>query len=211
MMKRIIIFLIVFFNFILLSHLNCQNFGGGFYAGLAATQISGDRLAGFNKPGLNAGIFTNLTLNEKLKVQLELSYIQKGSRDNANPDKGDFESYLLRLNYVEIPFLLNYRVNKSLSFEAGPYFSYLLGFSEKDFYGDIPGSRDFYNYDFGVTGGMHFIINENINAVFRGANSIIPVREHKGGGTYRLNRGQYNSVVSLSLYYIFKSRNEQTN
>lgn len=210
-MNRTSIFLILIINFTLISQLNCQNFGGGFYGGIAASQISGDRLAGFNKPGIDAGIFTNLTLNEKLKVQLELSYIQKGSRDNANPDKGDYESYLLRLNYIEIPILFNYRVNKSFSFEAGPYFSYLLGFSEKDFYGDIAGSRDFYDYDSGIVGGMHYIINDNINAVFRVSNSVLPVREHKGGGTYRLNRGQYNSVVSLTLHYIFKSRNEQAN
>lgn len=209
-MKRILILFIVFSCFTLSNKLNSQNFGGGMYGGIATSQISGDRLAGFNKPGINVGIFTNYSFNESLKLQLELSFIQKGSRDNANPDKGDYESYLLRLNYIEIPVLMNYKVNKFFSFEAGPYVAYLLGFSENDFYGEIPGSKAFNKYDLGITGSMHYIINENLDAVFRVSNSLLPVRDHKGGGTYRLNRGQYNSVVSLGLHYIFRSRNEQT-
>ncbi len=209
-MNRGGILLIVILFFILPNKLSSQNFGGGMYGGIAASQISGDALAGFNKPGINVGIFTNYSFNESLKLQLELSFIQKGSRDNANPDKGDYESYLLRLNYIEIPVLMNYKINKFFSFEAGPYVSYLLGSSEEDFYGEIPGSRDFNKYDLGISGGMHYTINENLDAVFRVSNSILPVRDHKGGGIYRLNRGQYNSVVSLGLHYVIRIINEQT-
>jgi hypothetical protein len=34
--------------------------------------------------------------------------------------------------------------------------------------------------------------------------SLLPVRDHDGGATYRLNRGQYNTVIALSFLYNLK-------
>jgi len=205
--KRQIIFLSILMCCAVNSY--AQQFGGGFFAGIAASQVSGDRLSGFNKPGPHLGLFTFYNLSATSSLQLELSFIQKGSRDNAHPDKYDFESYLLRLNYVEMPLYFRLKAAKSFYLEAGPYFGYLMGYREQDQYGDMPGQIEFEKADVGVAGGIHYIVNDNINVVFRGSNSVLPVREHKGGGSYRLNRGQYNSVISLTIHYFFRSESEQ--
>jgi hypothetical protein len=152
-MTKISINIILLSIFLLFSlNIKSQNFGGGCFAGIVASQISGDDLSGFNKPGFNGGIFTNLKINEKLKLQLELSYIQKGSRDNAYPDKGDYESYLLRLNYVEMYLNFKFKLNKFFAFDAGPCIAYLFSHSEKYQYGELPLSVPFKKTDTGLTG-----------------------------------------------------------
>ncbi|HRS53508.1 MAG TPA: outer membrane beta-barrel protein [Bacteroidales bacterium] len=192
------------------SNTQAQKFGGGGYFGVVASQISGDQLAGFNKAGLDLGFFTNLTSNnKKISLQLELAYLQKGSRDNANPDKGDYVSYLLRLNYAEISLLARYNASNIFSFEAGPAIGYLFNVVERDQYGELPNTNLFKKSDLNIIGGIHYNVNQNIKIVFRAANSLLPVRKHKGGGTYRLNKGQYNSLLSLTLHYTFKIKSEQ--
>ena len=59
-----------------------QSFDGGLLAGLTTSQISGDNLGGFNKLGFAIGIFTQRNISEKSKLRFELSYFQKGSKNN---------------------------------------------------------------------------------------------------------------------------------
>src|SRR5688500_8078379 len=72
----------------------------GFMGGIATSQVHGDNFSGFDKAGFVAGGFAKKQLNEKWDVKFEILYIQKGSRDLAHPDKDDYISYQLRLNYA---------------------------------------------------------------------------------------------------------------
>ena len=58
-----------------------SRFYGGVRVGFTASQISGDDLAGFHKVGAAAGLFINHTIipSGKLKMQLELDFMMKGS------------------------------------------------------------------------------------------------------------------------------------
>ena len=63
------------------SNIKGQEFGGGVSLGASTSQVAGDRLGGFNKIGLLAGVFTNIKIKEKLAFQFEIIFIQKGSRN----------------------------------------------------------------------------------------------------------------------------------
>ena len=111
-----ILFLLVFSFPVFLQ---AQGFRAGVLTGVTASQISGDQLGGFDKAGLMIGGMVSTRLGKKLDLAMEILYIQKGSKKNPKPDIGDYTSYLLRLNYFEVPLMLQWHYSKRFTFEGG--------------------------------------------------------------------------------------------
>ncbi len=107
---------------------DAQMFRGGLQLGLTASEVSGDDAGGPDKLGWFASVYTNRDISPFSRLQLELMYIQKGSRvyydpwddihgnpgngfgikqDNdfdPDPDPDDgYRDYRFNLHYVEIP------------------------------------------------------------------------------------------------------------
>lgn len=196
-MKALVTGLLVFFCTIVLQ---AQEFNAGLKGGLSATQISGDQLSGFDKAGLYAGAFVNLYLWPNACLQMEMSFIQKGSRKNPDPDKNDFTEYRLNLDYIEVPLIYRVDYNERFSIEAGMALAALLH-SREEAYPPLAPTPAFNKQDFSVLGGGYFHFADRMYINLRYQSSILPVREHRSGATYRLNQGQYNSVVVFSFHY----------
>jgi hypothetical protein len=181
-----------------------QHFNGGLFGGLVASQISGDRLAGFDKPGLYTGAFVSYNLNPEQSLQMELSFIQKGSRKTPNMDIGDYTSYKLNMNYLEIPVWYRYKPLERIGLEASLSWAYLFNYSEKDENGDIPmppGVPEFKKYDVSAGAGIFYNVNRKLSMHLRITHSVLPVRPHAGGAVYRLNFGQYHHALMFTLHY----------
>ncbi len=125
-----------------IQRLEAQMFRGGMHAGLTASEVSGDDAGGPDKLGWFASVFTNRDISEFSRLQLELTYIQKGSRvykepwddihgngnlgfglkndnDDEPPDPDDgYRDYRFNLHYVEIPvfFIFDFSSITGLSF-----------------------------------------------------------------------------------------------
>ncbi|MCF8296535.1 MAG: PorT family protein [Saprospiraceae bacterium] len=199
------IFLLIIFIFLAIAGFS-QGFKGGLIAGLSASQISGDNLSGYNKAGIYAGGFVKLKLKEKFGFQMELAYIQKGSKKNANPDKGDYKSYKLSLQYVEMPFIFQYYFRPKLTFEGGLFYGVFINSKEQDEYGVISVGTNYPKFKKGEFGGqisVAYNITDKWTVNLRLSNSFLKVREHAGGGTYHLNKGQYNDLLMFSFRYQF--------
>ncbi len=179
----------------------CQ-FNFGVIGGFNGSQVSGDDLGGFNKFGGFGGIYTNIDASDNLNIEMEMVYTQKGSRKQARPNKFDFNSYLLQLNYIEVPLLFNFKV-KGLGIEIGPSVATLLSFKEADQNGVFVSTRNFFKTEASFNAGVQYSFNKNLKGVFRFTNSVIPIRKHASGATYRLNLGQYNTVLTIMLKYSF--------
>ena len=190
-----------------LAYTHAQKFSAGLIAGIAATQLSGDDLGGFDKAGLVAGGMVHTQVSERVYMAMEILYFQKGSRKNADPENADYTSYLCKLNYFEVPILVQYKSLKRFTFEAGPTFGALLSSYEEDEYGEIPDRREFNSFELGLAGGMKVQFAKDFNFIMRYGQSIMPVRDHVSGETYYFNRGQYNSTVLIAFQYTFRSRN----
>lgn len=188
--------------------LPAQHFKAGLIGGVSATQISGDRLAGYHKAGIVAGGMVSAELSKKFDLAMEILYFQKGSRKNSDPENFDFTEYRLRLNYFEVPLLLQWKYTKRFTFEAGPAFGALLSEREEDEIGDIPNRRPFKKFEFGIAGGMKVNFAQTFSFTARIESSVLPVRDHVSGETYRLNRGQYNAALFFGIQYTFKKNNE---
>jgi hypothetical protein len=200
-MKKLMLICVVVF---LSSEISlAQVFHGGVKGGVGASQVSGDRLAGFDKAGLFGGLFAGISLSDHSEIHLEMLYVQKGSRQNAKPDKGIYSSYVLRLNYIELPLMYTWRGNDYFELEGGLSYGYLMKNTdvEWDENGLLPATNPFRKYEISIQLGMNYILNDQMKVNFRLNNSLLPIREHAGGATYLLNLGQYNTLLMLGLRY----------
>ena len=176
-----------------------QTFGGGFFGGLSASQLDGDRSEGYHKAGLSFGIYTNVKFNKYVDAQLELRYVQKGSK--AVNEDGSL-LYLSKLNYVEFPIFLKYRFLNKFSANIGVATGYLQKSTEdKDGIGDEPADPPFNEFEFSGLAGVEYEIIENLFFNIRFNYSILPIRDHPGDQVYFFDRGQYNNVLTFAVYY----------
>ena len=88
------------------TDVQAQRFSAGLVAGLNASQIDGDELAGFDKVGLTGGIKTTMEFESVWRMNMEFLYSERGSRpDIFNPEYDpDIE---ISLKYIEIPVYIS--------------------------------------------------------------------------------------------------------
>jgi hypothetical protein len=204
---------ILFVCIVTLNTALAQRFRSGIKAGISTSQVSGDNLSGFHKAGLMAGALIQRDVTEKLSYQIEMIYIQKGSRKATKPDEGDNFFFLMKLNYLEVPLLLQYRKDRFI-YEAGLMFGRLIHSSvenESGLYPSLhPESRPFYKEELSAGIGISYPLYNKIFMNWRITNSILPVRNHQGNATYRFNRGQYNTVMQFTFNYYIEGKPKQS-
>ena len=169
--------------------------------GLAATQIDGDNLGGYNKPGIRGGGWVNTSISENLVMQLELEFIQKGSKISQNELKNQ-RYYHARLNYIQVGVLAKTPLLTRLNGEAGIAGSYLVtSLEDKDGGGFLEAEPPFDLFEFSGLVGLNYELNERFTINVRLNYSLLPVRAHPGQQVYWLDRGQFNNAMLFSLYY----------
>jgi len=127
-MRKTLLILTVFCFFTFTTLLvNAQFFRAGLNLGVNGSQITGDNMMGFDKGGLNSGIFIEhkLISNEKASLRLNINYSQKGSRriiDQYIHTAGKWDLY--RADYLEVPVTFNYHVYKQWGVMGGLAFGF---------------------------------------------------------------------------------------
>lgn len=196
-------FKLIIISFITIVSLSVysQDFNGGVLGGINATQVFGDNYSGPNKAGLYLGVYVNRYFSKRSSIQLELDYIQKGSRKNPDGSTGDYDTYLLRLNYIELPVLYKYDFAEKGTLETGLSLGVLVhSYEEANGSTEVSGD-DFSSVDFSFNLGFYYTIVKNLRINIRFSNSILPIRPHANGQTYRWNQGQYNQGIAFILHY----------
>jgi hypothetical protein len=192
--------------FISLSVHAQQRFTAGLKAGLSTSQVAGDTYGGFHKAGFDGGIFITGQLNEKWTAQMEMIFIQKGSRHNGDPENGDYTYYYLGLNYAEVPLMFQYH-QKKFVFEAGPAFGYLISNEEYNQNGPSVYPHPFNSTEISLGFGISYILIKNLSVNWRYSNSILPIRAYQPA-TRRMDiPGQRNNVLAFTLTYQFRKKN----
>lgn len=207
MIKNILSTFFLLFVLILLSNqAKSQEFGGGLMGGLLGSQVAGDPSSGYNKLGFYGGVFVNRQYTLKSGLQLEMYFIQKGASENPTDENGNFQ-YLLRINYIEIPILYNFTINKSLIMSVGLAYSLLVGepYEEANFSANVP-DTPFNDHCATFILGIEYRITNSLSASFRTNNSITPIRPHASGATRFANKGQYSDVLTIGLAYNFLNK-----
>lgn len=169
--------------------------------GVSSSQVSGDQLAGFDQLGISGGMGIRMETGGHWRPGLDILFTQKGSRKNASPDKGDFESYLLRLNYVQIPIYMSHQKER-IGFDLGLSYGQLVSSKEENQNGTVIGlGREFESGEFSGIAGIRYNFAPQWTLTTRLDQSISAVRKHAGAAVFRLNRGQYNTVILFQIRY----------
>ena len=187
---------------------SAQVFKPGIILGLNAAQVAGDGYGGFHKLGLIAGGLVNTSIAEDWSVQFELYYIKKGSRKIAHPDKGDYESFNLNLNYIEMPLVIRYH-HDNFNFETGLQVARLFSHSVYDSFGETSiVDPQIHDWDFGGLIGFSYQYKERAEFNVRLKSSIIPIRDFENGDAYTwwwdrlFSRGWYNTELNFSVRWL---------
>lgn len=202
MQKNTVLILLFFLPFFVFS----QNFNGGVLAGMTATQVDGDGYGGYHRAGAIAGVWVGHGLTNQLSIRTELKFIQKGSYQRFTDGAGGTTGfYSLRLNYIDMPYLLEYHFRDDIVPFAGLSIGFLWKAKESDASGSYP-EEDiamFRKMELAATAGAEYKITKSISFCASISYSMLPVRPHKGLITYRLNQGQYNNVLQFYFRYRF--------
>ena len=86
---------------VLILRVQSQRFEAGFKVAGCLSQIDGDDILGFNKPGYELGIFTAARLSPATSLELGIQYNLRGSHYGKN----DPVPIRFDLHYVDIPLL----------------------------------------------------------------------------------------------------------
>lgn len=194
-MKRIIVPIILCFCAFVAE----AQFSFGVKAGVNQNSVRGDRDPFSYGPstGFHLGVYGSFPLFKKLSVNPELQYIRKQS-----------QGYGGNLNYLELPILFNYQISNHFAFELGPsigkeiyakrYLPWWKSIALKSYEEAL---------DFGLIGGVKFIVSDKISIAARYNYSFLPFDEimFNNGPAYFIETYRfYSQNVQLSMMYRIK-------
>ena len=140
--------------FLGVSFTNAQSFHAGIKVGANINKLTGQSFKEQFSFGYHAGAFAEIGLGKKWSIQPEVLFNQ------TNTDTSDKFSALYKVNageiskiklgYISIPVLLNYKVSKIFSIQAGPQYGILIS-QEKSILQN--GKDAFKKGDFSLVGG----------------------------------------------------------
>lgn len=114
-MKQVYFWLLLVALLLLLSsNLSSQGrFKAGVVGGINLSQIDGDNYAGYNKFGLTGGLRASTIITEKIQLDFEILFSQRGCVSDKFTGFNTTPHYFnIRLNYAEIPILFTYKWKK---------------------------------------------------------------------------------------------------
>jgi len=132
MIKKIIPLIILFMILSFNNNLNAQIIKGELIAGYNISKVEGDRVNNgmlrYNKLGINLGLGVLIPLWKNFDVNLEVLYNQKGAyrKYGSSPDSAT-PNYQTKLNYAEIPLLIQYTDRDRITVGTGVSYSRLVG------------------------------------------------------------------------------------
>lgn len=189
--------------FLLSLGATAQRFEGGLIGGLNATQVDGDHVKGYTKPGVLLGAYVQTNIGKFTFAGMELKYSQKGSRKIPSAKESDQLKYIMRLGYFEIPAYFGMYTGENVSMFIGASVGYLAHAAEYDNYGLVPNQekRPFQDFDFEAFLGVRFAVNKRISIDVRGAYSFLPMRDLPDATYYYWLNDEFNNVLSTAIYY----------
>jgi len=209
-LKLLLLLLFVFVNS---SQLWAQRIMGAVTFGVNATQVDGDEVFGYHKFGLNTGAAAIIPFTDKWSLSVENTFSQKGAHQRKLYLDSLDGSYDLKLNYLDVPLLIQYTDKEVVSFGTGISWGRLVGISEQrngyQMSETTLQSGIYRNSDLNLLLDVKFRLIDRLRFNVRYAYSIRPIatREVIDSKTGKPNiRNQYNGMFTFRLYYVFNEK-----
>jgi len=144
---------LLFTSILFFSATTFAQFHIGVKAGANVTKIEGKSFKDEFKYGYHLGGFAEIGGRHKLSIHPEVMFNQFATTVDSNYNhiyQNAFNSNNIKLNYLSIPIILNYKLIGPISLQAGPQFGILMD-NNKNLLQN--GSEAFKNGDFSMVGG----------------------------------------------------------
>jgi hypothetical protein len=179
--------------------------------GFNVCQIDGDGASGYHKPGLCGGLMINSRLSKKATFDLSFIYTQKGAWKNQNVKAGDYNFFRINLHYIEIPLLLNYKLNERYFLTLGPSLGYLFKFNVNYNGANINYRYPFNSFEYSANFGLGRRMKGNWLVEVRSNNSFLPILDfgkivnntvYFPSPVARFSRkGMYSNILTAYIIY----------
>lgn len=192
---------------------SAQRIMGALIAGVNATQVDGDEVFGYHKFGLNLGAAAIIPLKGNWSISIENIYSEKGAHQRAIYNDSLDGSYDLKLNYLDVPLLVQYTDKGIITFGMGASWGSLVKISEQRNNRPISATTltsGIYNRsDIDLLLDVKFRLVKRLHFDVRYAYSLKPIatREVIDSKTgYPNIRNQYNGMFTFRFFYVFNER-----
>lgn len=179
-----------------------QRFDGGIALGASATQVDGDDWGGFTKIGLVAGAYIKTDISDNIGFQIDLHYIDKGSKNRKDPDNPGESQFKIKLRYVQMPFMGYYHFRKRYNIELGIAPAYLISSKILENGEELPDYYKYKPFDLSALLGLRVYLNEHISTNLRFMYSVLTITDDSDP-TYN-HPNQFNNLLTFTLNYEFK-------
>jgi hypothetical protein len=151
-----------------------QGVNFGIKGGANITKVDGKAFSDEFRYGYHLGGFVEIRLGGKIGIQPEVLFNQFQTRtgtDFSNVYPNGNNTSDVKLNYLTVPILLNYRLANVLTLQAGPQFGVLIS-QDKNILQN--GQQAFSNGDLSLTGGVQLNLSKfRVNGrYFVGLNNV---------------------------------------
>jgi hypothetical protein len=158
-----------------------------------------------NRVGWYGGLTSQISFNKKWSIQPEIIYSSKGY---SYVDLYDDKRSSMRLNYLNVPILVGYKVFNKAKILGGAEVGYLLAAR------NIIGSNNLYatssfpvRFDIGLVFGLQFDFNNLISAEARYIHGLNTFYQTDVAGVRKSENWAANRVFQFGLIYSpFKNR-----
>ena len=170
------------------------------FGGFGGSQVSGDHLAGYSKVAFTFGGQISSQLSKSSSLGFRLGFATRGSVKPANEKKGDFTTYKIAMNIVDIPVFYRFHF-KNLYAMAGVSTEVIVSFKEETHAGPVVDNRPVKKaaisglFGVGINFGKRYFVELNGGhglTYFRKFQANVPF-------TTRYGNGQYNDFLLFVL------------
>ncbi|HTJ48339.1 MAG TPA: porin family protein [Cyclobacteriaceae bacterium] len=139
-----------------------QGISGGAKLGLNLADQTYSGSGSYSSPGIrpdfHVGGYLTLMFTEHMGLQPEVLYSGQGAKSGSSK---------LKLNYITVPILFRFNVNKVLSFHAGPQFGVLASAKLKNGSNSVDYKDNYKSSDVGIAIGTTVDLPMKLNFTFR--------------------------------------------
>jgi hypothetical protein len=174
----------------LVAQASAQELSLGVKGGLNVAKVTNTIFNDVNtRASVYLGGFARVTFNESWSVQPELFYSGQGFKYNV-PILGE---YKVRLNYINLPVMVQYHLIPEFYLEAGPQLGFMVASKNKHGNTTVDIQNQTKGVDFGLGFGLGYDFDFGLG---------INARYNFGlGDVYQSDGSQKNSVAQFGVYY----------
>lgn len=189
------------FNGLFAQHTPAFGLKGGLnISDLKFTQPSGNIVVDHSSTlGFHIGVLAHIHLSKNIGLQPELQYSAQGMEQTVGSSTFD-----IKLNYLNLPIMVQYMFNNGFRVEAGPQFGLLLNAKIQDNAGSTSITKNYSKGDVGLGFGLNYLTYSGFGIGGRYYLGVANVNKDKDADANKI----YNRVGQISVFYMFNSNHK---